>query len=75
MANNEVRYCRTGQLTSIMGRFSFPHLTWFGAGLAQLVEHQLPKLKVASSSLVARSRQTISSAVYFAIRVATGRAE
>ena len=26
------------------------------AGLAQLVEHQLPKLRVASSSLVSRSK-------------------
>ena len=30
-------------------------MAFMDAGVAQLVEHQLPKLRVASSSLVARS--------------------
>ncbi len=33
--------------------FRYQHVR--GAGITQLVEYQLPKLKVASSSLVARS--------------------
>ncbi len=39
--------------------FCFPKKTIFAdtnAGIAQLVEHQLPKLRVASSSLVTRSK-------------------
>ena len=36
------------------------YLGAYGAGIAQLVEPQLPKLVVASSSLVARSKFLIS---------------
>ena len=35
------------------------------AGIAQLVEHQLPKLRGASSSLVTRSKGTCKAGAFF----------
>ena len=48
--------------------FCFPKNSIFAntnAGIAQLVEHQLPKLRVASSSLVTRSKGTCKAGAFF----------
>ena len=38
--------------------------SWGNAGIAQLVERELPKLEVASSNLVARSTEDAACAVW-----------
>ena len=52
--------CKPGGLTPYVGSNPTPctsgQSTMFWAGVAQLVEHQPSKLRVASSNLVARSR-------------------
>ncbi len=45
--------CKPGGLTPYVGSNPTPCTGW--AGVAQLVEHQPSKLRVASSNLVARS--------------------
>ena len=40
--------------------FYYISFGWLHAGIAQLVERELPKLEVASSNLVARSTSDLS---------------
>ena len=47
--------CKPGGLTPYVGSNPTPCTVMIWAGVAQLVEHQPSKLRVASSNLVARS--------------------